>query len=78
MSVNQETAFSSAETLPDVLTTEEVADLLRINVKMVRRLARKGELPTLPIKRPLRFPRDGVLEWMVGKPCVSQQDGSSS
>jgi excisionase family DNA binding protein len=55
---------------PPVLDTALVAELLGMNVQVVRRLAREGKIPAyrLPGGRAFRFFRDEVLEWLKGFP----------
>jgi excisionase family DNA binding protein len=50
---------------PDVLTAEQLADLLQVDVKTVRALAARGELPGRRIGRHWRFSREAVLEWLA-------------
>ena len=51
---------------PDVLTTAQLADLLQVDEKAVRDLARRGELPGRKIGRDWRFSRNAVLAWLSG------------
>lgn len=51
---------------PDVLTTAQLADLLQVDEKAVRDLARRGELPGRKIGRDWRFSRGAVLAWLSG------------
>ncbi len=62
-----------AEDFPPVLDTALVAELLGMNVQVVRRLAREGKIPAyrLPGGRAFRFFRDEVLEWLKGFPIRS-------
>lgn len=46
---------------PEVLTAEEVADLLRMTPGNVRRLARDGEIPATRIGGSWRFSRDRIV-----------------
>jgi excisionase family DNA binding protein len=50
----------------DVLTTAQLADLLQVDEKAVRDLARRGELPGRKIGRDWRFSRGAVLAWLSG------------
>jgi excisionase family DNA binding protein len=50
----------------EVLTVEQVAELLQVDEKAVRELARKGELPGRKVGREWRFVRRAVLEWLAG------------
>ena len=55
---------------PDVLTVEQLAQLLQVDDKTVRSLAAKGELPGRKLGRHWRFSRQAVLEWLAnpGRP----------
>lgn len=59
-----------------VLDSAGVAELLGMNVQVVRRLAREGQIPAyrLPGGRAFRFFREEVLEWLKGFP-VHDPDG---
>jgi excisionase family DNA binding protein len=50
---------------PDVLTVEQLAELLQIDDKTVRALAAKGELPGRKLGRHWRFSRQAVLDWLA-------------
>lgn len=65
-----EDAVDSAEDPQPVLDTGGVAELLGMNVQVVRRLAREGKIPAyrLPGGRAFRFFREEVLEWLRGFP----------
>jgi len=62
-------ATSSAD-YPQVLDTAMVADMLGMNVQVVRRMAREGTIPAyrLPGGRSFRFFRDEVLDWLKSFP----------
>ncbi len=62
--------MENAKEYPPVLDTALVADLLGMNVQVVRRLAREGKIPAyrLPGGRAFRFFRDEVLEWLKSYP----------
>ncbi|MFV0318262.1 MAG: helix-turn-helix domain-containing protein [Microthrixaceae bacterium] len=47
-----------------VLTGTEAAELLRVSVKTVLRLARKGDIPGRKVGREWRFARADVLAWL--------------
>ena len=54
---------------PDVLTLEEVAELLAVDGEAVAELAGRGELPGRRIGGHWRFARAAVLEWLAqGEP----------
>ena len=48
--------------LPDFLTIDDLASLLRVSPETIRRLARRGELPSVPGLRVRRFPREEILK----------------
>jgi excisionase family DNA binding protein len=50
---------------PDVLTIEQLAELLQVDEKTVRSLATKGELPGRKVGRQWRFSRQAVLDWLA-------------
>ena len=50
---------------PDVLTLEDVADLLQVDPAKVEQLARAGELPGRRIGDAWRFARAAVLDWLA-------------
>ena len=50
---------------PDVLTLEEVAELLSVEPAAVAELASSGELPGRRIGEVWRFARTAVLEWLA-------------
>lgn len=64
----------SGKHFPDLMTTQEVADTLRISVKSVTRLVRDGELPCFRLSRSRsnRFRRDDVLRLLV--PVATTED----
>jgi len=54
---------------PDVLTLEEVAELLAVAPALIERLARDGELPGRQIGDAWRFARRAVLAWLARDPA---------
>jgi len=50
---------------PDVLTIEQLAELLQVDDKTLRSLAAKGELPGRKVGRHWRFSRQAVLDWLA-------------
>ena len=50
---------------PDVLTLEDLADLLQVDPAKIEELARAGELPGRRIGDAWRFARVAVLEWLA-------------
>lgn len=53
-----------------VLTAEDVAELLRLNIDYVRKLSREGTIPChrLPGGRAFRYFRGEVLDWLRSLP----------
>ncbi len=49
---------------PDVMTVDEVAELLRVNRKTVYELVRQGLIPVRRVGRSLRASRETVLRWL--------------
>jgi len=58
--------FGQHDGSPEVLTAEQLAELLQVDAKTVRSLAVRGELPGRKIGRHWRFPRRAVLDWLAG------------
>jgi excisionase family DNA binding protein len=50
---------------PEVLTLEQLSELLQVDVKTVRSLAAKGDLPGRKLDTEWRFSRQAVLEWLA-------------
>jgi excisionase family DNA binding protein len=50
---------------PDVLTVEQLAELLQVDAKTVRTLATSGDLPGRKLGRHWRFSRQAVLDWLA-------------
>jgi excisionase family DNA binding protein len=51
---------------PEVLTAEQLAQLLQLDVRTVRSLAARGEIPGRKLGREWRFSRRAVLDWLAG------------
>ncbi len=62
--------MARSEDYPQVLDTAMVAEMLGMNVQVVRRMAREGTIPAyrLPGGRSFRFFRDEVLDWLKSFP----------
>jgi excisionase family DNA binding protein len=57
---------SVSETLPAVLTVDELAAFLRLDRKSVYAAVRNGEIPGgRRVGRAIRFSRDTVLRWLA-------------
>lgn len=56
--------------MPNLLTTDEVAELLRVQPPAVRRMVRLGKLPAANIgttRRPIyRFAATDIAAWLAG------------
>lgn len=52
------------EDLPEVLTVDETARLLRISRGLAFAGARRGDIPTVRIGRRILVPRDRLLAWL--------------
>lgn len=50
----------------EVLTVQEVADYLRIDIRTVYRLAKRGDIPCIKIGRQWRFNRDEIKDLVSG------------
>lgn len=63
---------------PPILDAAQVAELLGMNVQMVRRYAREGRIPAykLPGGRTFKFFRDEVFEFLRKHPVVATEDVS--
>ena len=61
---------------PPILDAAQVAELLGMNVQMVRRYAREGRLPAykLPGGRTFKFFRDEVYEFVRSHPASAEDD----
>ncbi|MCH8984877.1 MAG: helix-turn-helix domain-containing protein [Acidobacteria bacterium] len=64
------------EDYPPILDAAQVAELLGMNVQMVRRYAREGRLPAykLPGGRTFKFFRDEIFEFVRSHPVTAESD----
>lgn len=62
--------------LPPILDAAQVADLLSMNIQMVRKYAREGRIPAykLPGGRTFKFFRDEVFEFLRSHPVVPGEE----
>jgi PTS system nitrogen regulatory IIA component len=60
----------------EVLTVQEVATYLRIDIRTVYRLAKKGDIPCIKIGRQWRFNRNDIKELVSGG-LRNRQNGRS-
>lgn len=65
---------------PPILDAAQVADLLGMNIQMVRRYAREGRLPAykLPGGRTFKFFRDEIFEFVRAHPVTAESDASGT
>lgn len=65
---------------PPILDTAMAAELLSMNVDVVRRMARDGELPAyrLPGARAFRFFRDELMEYVRSFPVHEKAEGEEA
>lgn len=68
--VSNHLTVGKAEFFPNdeqaVLTLDEAAELLRVDVKQMRKLAANGEVPGRKVGNEWRFARAGLLNWLSG------------
>ena len=66
--------------LPPILDAAQVAEMLGMNVQMVRRYAREGRLPAykLPGGRTFRFFRDEIFEFLRAHPAQPEAQPASN
>ena len=70
---------TASEDYPQVLDTAMVAEMLGMNVQVVRRMAREGTIPAyrLPGGRSFRFFRDEVLDWLKSFPVQAEEEAGA-
>ena len=61
-------------TINDILTIDEVAELLRIPRSSVYKLAQQGRIPAQKVGRHWRFHRGTLVNWIAGN-TSSQKTG---
>lgn len=62
---------------PEILTVEQVAELLHLHPMTVYRLAKGGKLPGFKVGGRWRFRKDAIEEWMVDRTQVARLEGES-
>jgi excisionase family DNA binding protein len=62
--VREELAKAAPTQQSDVMTREQVADMLQVHIAVVSRYVKKKGLPAVKIGRDWRFRRGDVLAWM--------------
>ena len=62
--------------LPPILDAAQVAELLGMNVQMVRRYAREGRLPAfrIPGGRTFRFITQDLIEFLRAHPAMAETE----
>ena len=58
--------------LPLVMTTEEVAKVLRCSTATIERYVHSHDLPAIQIGRERRFRADDVLEFIAARPTATR------
>ena len=68
--------MAETDDYPPILDAAQVAELLGMNVQMVRRYAREGRLPAykLPGGRTFKFFRDEVYEFLKAHPVAADNE----
>lgn len=66
--------MTTSDDLPPILDAAQVADLLGMNVQMVRKYAREGRLPAykLPGGRTFKFFREEIFEAIRANPVTAE------
>jgi excisionase family DNA binding protein len=64
------------EQYPEILDTVHVAEMLGMNIQMVRKYAREGRIPAyrLPGGRTFRFFRDEIIDFLKQHPASEMVD----
>ena len=67
--------MSRSRELPTLLTSQEVADLLRTSTKSIYAMVERGQLPgVLRIGRRLLVRRDALVDWLDQKDAPSPKE----
>lgn len=54
------------EVMPDIMTLQELAEILKISESTIRRAIRLGKLNYSKIGKDYRFEKEEVLKWLKG------------
>ncbi len=60
---------------PEILTISQVAELLRLHVMTIYRLAKEGRLPGFKVGGRWRFRKDAMEAWMVDRAQMARLEG---
>ena len=61
----------------EILTIEEVAQLLQLHIMTVYRLAKGGKLPGFKVGGRWRFQREVLEQWMADRAQVSRMEAEN-
>jgi excisionase family DNA binding protein len=50
--------------VPRLMTAEQVAELLGMDVEWVWKMSRRGQIPTVTLGRFRRYRREAILRWL--------------
>ncbi|MCX7044718.1 MAG: helix-turn-helix domain-containing protein [Candidatus Sumerlaeota bacterium] len=59
---------------PDLITVQELAELLRVNPRTVLRFVDQKEIPAIRIGRQWRFRREWVMRWLDHNTINSEKE----
>ena len=59
---------------PGLMTVDEIAQYLKINVYTAYRMAERGELPAVKLGRIWRFKKDDIYRWLADKMTREQKE----
>lgn len=54
------------EMLPDIVTVQELSEMLKISEATVRRAIKMGKLKYLKVGKDYRFEKEEVMKWLKG------------
>ena len=60
----EDNAVNSEESLPLVMTAQEVADLLRVSYRVIIKMAKDNAIPAFMVAGQWRFSRSAILKWI--------------
>jgi len=70
----EDIVVNSEESLPLVMTAQEVADFLRVSYKSVLNLAKVGNIPAFQVAGQWRFSRSAIMKWIDDQSWVGYTD----